>query len=79
MPLSFVDGTLLAKPDFSSLSFVIVPVEGDLEKELARGPRCVFLSSVVKHCQHSSKYQSPYEDGAVCDLTINLQPPDRSS
>ena len=47
MPLSFVGSELLAKLAFSSLSLVIVEVEGDREKVLARGPRCVSLSSVV--------------------------------
>jgi hypothetical protein len=41
---------LLAILDFSSLagSGVIVDAEGDLEKVLARGPRCVSLSSAEK-------------------------------
>jgi hypothetical protein len=41
--------------DFSSLaeSVVIVEVEGDREKVLARGPKWVSLSSkgIVSHCQ----------------------------
>jgi hypothetical protein len=44
MPLSFVGMELLAMPDFSS-SGVIVEVEVDREKVLARGARCVSLSS----------------------------------
>ena len=48
MPLSFVVMELLAMLAFSSLSLVIVEVEGDREKVLARGPRCVSLSSVVE-------------------------------
>lgn len=49
MPLSFVGAGVLARLDFSSLaeSVVMVAVEGDLEKVLARGPRCVSLSSVI--------------------------------
>lgn len=47
MPLSFVRIELLAMLAFSSLSLVIVEVEGDREKVLARGPRCVSLSSVA--------------------------------
>ena len=48
MPLSFVLLPLLAMLAFSSLapSGVIVEAEGDLEKVLARGARCVSLSSV---------------------------------
>lgn len=52
MPLSFAGSdagsALLAMLAFSSLSLVIVAVEGDREKVLARGPRCVSLSSVVE-------------------------------
>jgi hypothetical protein len=44
MPLSFVGVELLAMPAFSS-SGVIVEVEVDREKVLARGARCVSLSS----------------------------------
>jgi hypothetical protein len=44
MPLSFVGVELLAMLAFSS-SAVIVAVEVDREKVLARGARCVSLSS----------------------------------
>jgi hypothetical protein len=30
---------------------VIVGAEGDLEKVLERGPRCVSFNSVMRHCQ----------------------------
>jgi hypothetical protein len=48
MPLSFVGVELLAMPAFSS-SGVIVEVEVDREKVLARGARCVSLSSSRSH------------------------------
>jgi len=56
MPLSFVGvavPVLLAMLAFSSfaVSPVIVDVEGDREKVLARGPRCVSLSSRGMACQ----------------------------
>lgn len=47
MPLSFVGVELLAMLAFSS-SGVIVEVEVDREKVLARGARCVSLSFLVK-------------------------------
>ena len=50
MPLSFVGVEVPAKLAFSSLSLIMVEAEGDLEKVLARGPRCVSLSSTVTHC-----------------------------
>ena len=47
MPLSFVGAEMPVTLGFSSLagSFVIVEVEGEREKVLARGPRCVSFSS----------------------------------
>jgi hypothetical protein len=50
MPLSFVLLALLDILAFSSLaaSGVMVEAEGDLEKVLAKGPRCVSLSSAKK-------------------------------
>ena len=48
MPLSLDGMELLAMLAFSPLSLVIVEVEGDREKVLARGPRCVSLSSVLE-------------------------------
>ena len=48
MPLSFVGVELLVMPAFSS-SGVMVEVEVDREKVLARGARCVSLSSGSSH------------------------------
>lgn len=73
MPLSFVAMELLAMLAFSSLSLVIVEVEGDREKVLARGPRCVSLSSVGGGIVSKSRYQIPQEVGVVWDLTANLE------
>jgi hypothetical protein len=47
MPLSFVGVELPARLAFSSFSLVIVEIEGVREKVLARGPRCVSLSSAM--------------------------------
>lgn len=45
IPLSF-EGLVAVLPDFSSLeSGVMVEVDGERENVLARGPRCVSLSS----------------------------------
>jgi hypothetical protein len=57
---------LLAMLAFSSLSLVIVEVEGDREKVLARGPRCVSLSFFVSFQDILMAVE--YEDGGGGDV-----------
>lgn len=72
MPLSFVGVEVPVMLAFSSLSLMMVEVEGDLEKVLARGPRCVSLSSTVRHRQQYSRYQIQANFEIGCDLTASL-------
>lgn len=74
MPLSFVGVELLAIPAFSS-SGVIVEVEVDREKVLARGARCVSLSSESSHVsiviwEVNGKEQHPQPACCCCSTLL---------
>lgn len=68
MPLSFVGPTPLDMLDFSLESGVIVPAEGEREKVLARGPKCVSFSSnrglLVNDCEHIRPKPSQFREVA---------------
>jgi hypothetical protein len=76
MPLSFVGVELLVMPAFSS-SGVMVEVEVDREKVLARGARCVSLSSDSWHVSTvlgiwkvNGKVQRPQSAGTAAVSTL---------